>query len=582
MLERQQVAMLNGDVVGYSRLMAVDEGATISLLGANRGAIGVAVVANHGRLVDFVGDNFLAEFSLPVHALRCAIEIQLSTGRRNADVQSDLHMLFRIGLHFGDVTVDEDRLFGNAVNIAARLQSLAEPGGVCLSDAVRSALGNALELDLRDLGFHELKNLPEPVHAFGLSVRNLLGRDATPPESLGGIPTIAVLPFEINGDDPSQRTIADAMTVDVISGLSADRRFSLIAYNSVMNLHDRQRDISQIRTLLQARYVVTGRIRSLGPRLSFSVALVDSETERELWSSRIDRPEEEIFDAFDEIVESIVTALASHLRLSESERFRRRPPGQLDAWALAIQASEIFFLNPTKSLEDSFALAHRALELDPDYAYAWAVLGFLTAFRFPVGLSEDHQADIDESLRLTDRALSLDGRDPYNLVAKAIALQYGGRPGESMQFLQRALRLNPSDVLAHCYYGRGLMFSGQPAIAITHFERFNRLNPNDPGAHMAAMYHAIALAFLERWPESETAARSGIAASGGRNPWCQVFLGIALGGQGKDNEAKESIAALENIAPHWTRQFVDEFMTGCQENHALLAPMFSILDRVWT
>lgn len=209
------------------------------------------------------------------------------------------------------------------------------------------------------------------------------------------------------------------------------------------------------------------------------------------------------------------------------------------------------------------------------------MLGFLTAFRLPLGLSEDRQVDIDESLRLTDRALALEARDPYNLVAKAIALQYGGRPGESMPYLQRALRLNPSYVLAHCYYVRGLMFSGRPAIALAHFERFNRLNPNDPGAHMAGMYHAIALAFLTRWAEAEAVARGSLAASGGRNPWSQVFLMIALGGQNRDEEAACVHDDLARVAPHWDRAFVDGFLRECQEDSELLPPLFVILDRVW-
>jgi adenylate cyclase len=227
------------------------------------------------------------------------------------------------------------------------------------------------------------------------------------------------------------------------------------------------------------------------------------------------------------------------------------------------------------------SLTRRALEIDPQYPHAWAVLGFLTAFKFPLGLSEDHQADIDESLRITDKALALDPGDPWSLVAKSVALQYGGRPAESMEYLQRSLRLNPSDVLAHLYYGRGLMFSGKPAVALAHFERFKRLNPDDPGAHMAGMYHSLALVFVHRWAEAEETARRSLAACDGRNRWSWVSLMIALGGQGKSDDAAAVIPEMKRTTPHWDRKFVESFLTECQEDKQLLPPVFEILRSVW-
>jgi adenylate cyclase len=232
-------------------------------------------------------------------------------------------------------------------------------------------------------------------------------------------------------------------------------------------------------------------------------------------------------------------------------------------------------------MDECLSLAQRAVEIDPKYAYAWAVWGFLTAFKFPMGVSKDHPADIADSLAYTDRALSLDTFDPGNLVAKSVALQYGGRPTESLSYLQQSLRLNPSDVLAHLYYGRGLIFSGKPELAIAHFERFRRLNPHDTGAHMAGMYHALGLTFLQRWAEAELVARQSLAECGGRNPWSWAFLAIAQGGQGKFDDAAAAIADLVKLSPHWTRGFIENFLTECQEDKALLAPLFEILRIVW-
>ena len=393
-----------------------------------------------------------------------------------------------------------------------------------------------------------------------------------------GIPTIAVLPFINLSADPEQEPLIDAITVDVITGLSCDPRLSTIAYNSVRQFKGNIPDINEFGSLLGVRYVVEGAVRFIGSRLRVSIALIDVDTRRQLWGHKIDRAANEILAVFDELVEAILTALSSSLNLAEVERFRRKPPEQLDAWALATRA---IATRGWMSLDESLSLAQRATEIDPQYAYAWATLGFLTAFKFPMGLSHDHQMDIDESLAQTEKALTLDRGDPWNLVAKAVALQYGGRAAESMGHLERSLRLNPSDVLAHCYYGRGLMYSGKPALAIGHFERFKRLNPLDPGAHRAGMYHAIALAFLQRWQETEESARGSLAACGGRNPWSWVFLMIAQGAQMKSDEAASSIRELKKVAPHWGRDFVEIFLTECQEDKGLLVPIFQILRSVW-
>ena len=434
------------------------------------------------------------------------------------------------------------------------------------------------------------KNIPHPVHAYSIPVKTLIDKLSMRHEDsrngvyedarIQGIPTIAILPFTNLSTDLEQEFLVDAMIPDIITGLSCDRRFSVIAYNSVMQFKGNVPDIREVGKILGVRYVVEGTVQHIGPRLRVSTALIDVTTGRELWGDEIDRALTELFDVFDELVGAIVTALVSHLKMAEVERFRRKAPEQLDAWALATRASHVSI--PTKTLDESLSLVRRALEIDPEYPYAWAVLGFLTAFKYPLGLSEDHQADIDESLRATEKALTLDAGDPWNLVAKSVALQYAGRPAESMQYLQRSLRLNPSDVLAHCYYGRGLMFSGKPAVALAHFERFKRLNPNDPGAHMAGMYHSIALAFLQRWEEAEETARGSLAASGGHNPWSWVFLMISLGGQGKSDDAAAVIPELKKVAPHWDREFVENFLTECQEDKELLPPVFEILQSIWS
>ncbi len=588
--ERRLLAILNGDIAGYSRLMATDEGATIAMVTQVRGAIGAAIVANHRRLVDFTGDNFMAEFGSAIHALQCASGIQRTMFAENAHRAVDRRMRFRIGAHVGDVRFDGDRIYGDAVNVASRLEGLSEVGGICLSQQILDQVVGHIDFAWEDLGLQELKNIPRPVHAYNIPPTTLIDSSAeespregaaVPPTIIEAyaIPGIAVLPFSNLSNDPSQDSLADAMTADIITGLSCDPRFSVIACSSVMRFKGEAREVAAVGKQLSVRYLVEGSVRHLGPRIRVSTALIEVSTAREIWGGKIDRDLADLFEVFDDIVESIVTALGSHLKLAHHERFRRRPPDQLDAWELATRAFES---RGWIGLDESLLLASRAVEMDPDYAYAWAVLGFLTAFKFAMGLSEDHQTDIDASLRQTEQALTLDARDPWNLVAKSVALQYAGRPGESTPYLQNSLRLNPSDVTAHCYYGRGLMFSGRPDLSIPHFERFKQLNPTDPGANISSMYHAIALSFLNRWQESDRIARESLAACGGRNPWSLVFLMIALGGQGRDKEAPAVINELKVVAPHWDRAFVETFLTECQEDNALLSPIFEILRRVWS
>lgn len=587
--EHRLLALLSGDVVGYSRLIAADQDGTISTLATHREQISRTVVSNHGRLVDFTGDNFLAEFGSALHAVRCAAAIQHAIHRQYDGRAPDECMYFRIGAHVGDVRIEGDRIYGEAVVIASRLEGVSEPGGICLSQQLVDQIGDRAGFSFTDLGEQHLKNIAYPVRAYGVPARDLVNEppilqsDKTtgdaPTAHYRGIPVIAVLPLTSISSAAEDEQLVDGITSDVISGLSFDKRFSVVSYSSMAAYKQLTTDVSAVGQELGARYVVAGNVRRHGERIRLSVALTEVETRRELWSGKLDRELTDIFSVLDEIVEAVVTALSAHLMLAEDERFRRKPPDHLDAWALAARASN--YTHNQMTLRDALEMVGRALEIDPDYGFAWAVLAYLTALKFPLGFSTDHASDIAQSLAAAEEALKRDIRDPYALTAQAIALQYAGRARESMEFLQRSLRLNPSDALTHCYYGRGLIFTGRPDLALAHFERFNELNLNDSGNLMGGMYHSIALVLMQQWGEAERVARRANAAAGGRNPWTLVMLMIALGAQGKFGQAKEVLAQLGKIAPHWTPRFVEEFFLECQEDHALLPPMFSLLRSVW-
>lgn len=394
-------------------------------------------------------------------------------------------------------------------------------------------------------------------------------------------PTIAVLPFVSAMLDESMQMLARVITGDVIGGLSGDPRLSVISYNSVARYLEEPRHTRAISDALGADYIADGRFLRAGEKLSISISLVDAQKGRELWSRKREFEESELLSAVSDAVESIVIALVSHLKLSESARFKRKPPSSLEAWRLASLAAQVFIQNPTDSLAAQIEMAERAVSLDSEYAFGWAVLGFLTAFKFPIGISEDRARDVENSLQATSRALQLDPRDPMSLTAHGIALQYSGRARDSLEFLSRSLRLNPSDTLTHCYYGRGATFSGNPSEAIAYFERFERLNPDDPAAHMSGMYHAVALMFLTRWEDAEHVARRANADAGGRNPWVLATLAIVCTAQGKKEAATRALEELARVAPHWDREFVDGFLSTCQEKASLMAPISALIKQTW-
>lgn len=590
--ERRLLAIVSGDVAGYSRLMSADEDATIAAVSAARELTGSRVVAHNGRLVDFTGDNFLAEFSSANHAAAFALSLQRSMATQESGDPHSSRLKFRLGLHVGDVRVDGARLYGDGINIAARLESLAEPGGICLSASVLELTAANLGLSPQPMGPQALKGIARPVTAFLITESSLLQTPDEPAQTgsqqhqadnivTSTVPVIAVLPLKCLSPDSGHQQLADGITADVITGLSCDQRLSVIAAGSTARYQDSDETLETIGQKLGADHLAEGSLRFAGNRVRVAIALVQAASGVELWGTKRDFELDDLFQAIDDIVEAMVIAIASHLRLAENTRHLRQRPSGLTPWTLAGEAFRLFARNPVTPLEESLELAEAAVAADPDYAFAWAVLGFMTAFKYPMGRSADRDADMRASLDHTAQALMLDPNDPMALTARAIALQYAGRPGESLEFLQRSLRLNPSDTLTHCYYGRGMMFSGKPDIALAHFERFGRLNPDDPTAHMATMYHALALMFMQRWEECESVARIGNVLAGERNGWILVTLLITLTAQERMADAQSMLARVNEVVPHWTREFVTGFFAECQADPALTAPVVQLIDRVW-
>jgi adenylate cyclase len=523
-------------VAGYSRLMAADEDATVAALGELREAIDKLLPEHRGRLVDFTGDNFLTEFPTALDAVRCAAAIQQLLAERNAELPDARRMRLRIGVHLGDIRVEGERIYGDGVNIAARLEGLSQPGGIAVSDAVRGQVRSKLDLGWEDLGEQSVKNLPEPVRVF----RARLGADAeaspaTDPSlpgleeltvpGFGGRPAVAVLPFDNLSRDPEQEYFADGIAEDLITRLSCWRSLPVIARNSSFTYKGKAADVKQVSRELGVRYLVEGSVRKAGQRVRVSAQLIDAPSGHHLWAETYDRELEDLFELQDEITTAIVAAINPELHRAERERAVRKPPQSLDAYEHSMRG--FWHLSRHSKGDNATARSHfeKALELDPGNAATLMGLVYTHSADL-VGWSEAPLASIAELERLEQRCAALDPRDPDCQAALSLIYAHTGRREELMAACELALELNPSDANAYGRLGYFQSLTGQPEEAIANLEKALRLNPrgelswaNFSGmawAHFAAARYDAAVECLKRclqWRPDYNLAYRGLAAS---------------------------------------------------------------------
>jgi adenylate cyclase len=514
-VERKLAAILAADVVGYSRLMGLNEEGTLARLKAHRAELIDPGIAEHnGRIVNVAGDGLLVEFASVVDAAICAVELQRRMGERNADIPADQRIEFRIGLNLGDVMVDGGDLFGDGVNIAARLEGLAEPGGICVSQAVIDQIRGKVALDLEDRGMRALKNIVEPVHVY--RVRADDGRPAAlpsvePARALPDKPSIAVLPFQNLSDDPVQEYVADGMVEDIITALSKLRWFFVIARNSTFVYKGRSGDIRQVARDLGVHYVLEGSVRKSGRRLRITAQLIDAGTASHIWAERYDREVTDLFAVQDEITQSVVAALEPQLYAAEHVRIQSRPPESLDAWGCVIRALWHLGRITPDDLENAEQLLHRAVSLGPRYAKAHSLLAFAilsgvarstadAAIAFP--LAEQH----------VHTALALDDNDPWSHFALGLLETLRSQQEEAIAAFRRAIELNPNFALAHGCLGGSLAFAGRSDAALEAIERALRMSPYDPFAplfsHFAAMAHFVGEDYAKGVERERIALRS--------------------------------------------------------------------------
>jgi adenylate cyclase len=485
-VERRLAAILAADVVGYSRLMSQDEVRTLRTLTAHREAMDRLIADHGGRIANTAGDSVLAEFPSAVDAVQCAVEVQKALAELNSGADPEQALRFRIGVHVGDVMVQGADLLGDGVNIAARLEALAEPGGVCVSGPAYEYVRKALPLAFTDLGPQQVKNIEEPVRAYSAQVhappRELTTHqkpDPPKPLPLPDKPSLAVLPFTNMSGDPEQEYFADGIVEDIITALSRVKWFFVIARNSSFTYKGKAVDIRQVGRELGVRYVLEGSIRKAGNRVRITGQLIEAATGHHVWADRFDGSLENIFDLQDQITENVVGAIEPSLRVTEIQRAKAKPTESLDAYDLYLRALPEFYEVTRGGYERAIGLLKDALRLDPDFQPAKGLLVLTYVTRLSQGWSDAD--DKDNALALADEVLTRGRNDPTALLGAGFAIAAFRKDyKQGLRILEAASVLNPNSTqvlnlagLVCCYMCEGDKAQG-------YFERAMRLSPVDP------------------------------------------------------------------------------------------------------
>src|SRR5882672_5293955 len=491
-VQRRLTTILAADVVGYSRLMEQDEAGTMALLRARRHDVLMPAVSRQGgRVFKVMGDGVLIEFTSVVNAVECAIELQKAMQAQNAGLPAHQHILLRIGINLGDVMVEGSDLYGDGVNLAARLEARAEPGGICVSGDVYRQVRSKLQMQFQDMGEQKVKNIVGPVHAYRVQADGAEPAAAEAPETrnaaatLPNKPSIAVLPFANMSNDPEQEYFADGMVEDIITALSRFNQLFVIARNSSFTYKGRAVDVRQVAKELGVRFVLEGSVRKAGNRVRITGQLIDAATGAHLWADRFDGGLEDVFELQDKITGSVVGAIEPTLRKAEIERVRRRPVENLDAYDLYLRALPyVYAFRPDENLV-ALELLGKAIELDAAYAPALAFAAWCHEQRLVRGWPPVGPNDAATALALAQRALAADSDDAMVVAGAGFVLVMVGRDYDTgLHAVRRGLELNPGSGFVAFISSTALLMAGDPEAALAQAERAMVLSPMDPGAFM--------------------------------------------------------------------------------------------------
>jgi adenylate cyclase len=494
-VQRRLAAILAADVVGYSKLMGKDETGTLAQLKALRSELLDPKLEEYsGRLVNTAGDGLLIEFPSAVDAVEYAIDTQQMLGKRNEPLPENRRIQFRMGINLGDVIVDGDDIYGDGVNIAARLEAMAEPGKICVSAMVRAGVRGKLDIAFDDLGDQALKNIAEPVHVYGINpvYRGLDSENTGASSALLHRPAVAVLPFENLSGDPEQEYFADGLTEDIITALSSWRSFPVIARNSTFVYKGKSSDIRQVGEELGARYVIEGSVRKAGGRVRVTAQLINAESGHHVWAERFDRDLQDIFDLQDEITGKIAAVIAPELVRAESERSETKRPENLDAWDYCQRGK--FMMNEISKTTTKPAreLFEHAVSLDPNFVDAWCGIAHTCHRELMTGWSDDPEETKKKMLEAARRAVTLDDGNALAHHFLSFAYLSNGRPAEAVTESERAVDLNPIDPLSHGGLGASLLLAGRPEEGVKFMKTGIGLYPRHPRVHIRGAHLARA------------------------------------------------------------------------------------------
>jgi TolB-like protein/class 3 adenylate cyclase len=473
---RKLAAILAADIVGYSRLMGLDEAGTATALREHRVAIDPVLARHGGRVFKTTGDGVLVEFPSIVAAVASALAVQKLMAERNADVPEDRRMLFRIGINLGDVLIDGDDLLGDGVNVAARLEGIAEPGGICISDDSYRQVRGKLDVAFEDAGEQQLKNISRPVRTYRVRLDGVAPLRSVLP--LPSKPSIAVLPFQNMSDDPGQDYFADGMVEDIITALSRVPELFVISRSSSFTYKGRAVDVKQVGRELGVRYVLEGSVRKAGNLVRITGQLINATTGGHIWADRFEGGIEDIFGLQDRVTESVTWAIVPSLNLAEIERVKRKPTESWDAYDNFLLGRAYLVPFTREANERALPLLCRSIELDPSFAAAYGWAAWCYVQRKAYNWMTDRSREITEGSRLAWAAVELGRDDPDALTAGGYALAYlAGDLDAGRIFVDRALELNPN--LAMAWYSSGVIriWLGEPEIAVEHLAFVLRLSP---------------------------------------------------------------------------------------------------------
>jgi adenylate cyclase len=563
--QRRLTTILAADVVGYSRLMEQDEAGTMAQLRARRHDVLMPSVARHGgRVFKLMGDGVFIEFGSVVNAVECAVDLQKAMHTKNAGAPTHQRILMRIGINLGDVIVEGSDLYGDGVNMAARLEALADPGGICISGDVYRQVRSKLNLDFQDLGEQKVKNIAEPVHAYRIQIDGAESRLAETPAAGRSAParptkpSIAVLPFTNMSGDPEQEYFADGMVEDIITALSRFNQLFVIARNSSFTYKGRAVDIRQVAKELGVRFVLEGSVRKSGDRVRITGQLIDAATGAHLWADKFDGGLEDVFDLQDKITASVVGAIEPTLRKAEIERARHRPVENLDAYDLYLRAlPHVYAFRPDENLV-ALKLLGNAIELDPTYAPALAYAAWCHEQRLTRGWAPVGPDDVGTAIALARRAIAAGSDDAMALVAAGFVLVMVARDYDTgLDAVRRALELNPGAGFVVFLSSAALTFGGDPEGALVHAERAMALSPLDPGFFMFLTVAGIAHLFGGRPDQALDLAKRSVALypEWDTSYWVLVPAYAQLG---RMADARAALAKLVSLSPGFMTSGVRE------------------------